>query len=216
MRAADAQQLRSRHAGLARARSPPPAILQHTAYAREAMRERMSAPDATDDSDEARFERFLLRHQHPPNCTAARLYLWKGARYGFGAQMRVMANSFLDALMQGRTFVASHVTTQWIGARACTSQSWECSFLPLTWCTALHAFELGVLPASSPPPPARVRGRASVKLPSRIDAAEIIMCPKGHINAGAACDRAVIGRTSCSRFDVVCSPVQICKMRCYK
>eukprot|EP00965_Chrysotila_dentata_P019529 649194-Pleurochrysis_carterae.AAC.2 len=154
--------------------------------------------------DSQRFLQFLFSVQNPLNCSTTRLYVWKGARYGFGAQLRVMANSMLEALSEQRTFVLSDVRTQWIGARVCEAQTWDCIFEQASACRVQDAFLNGVLPASPPPPAARGRVAAAAPLNG---------CSELTLNPRVGCDRVRVARTSCARFDAVRDTSVICMHR---
>ena len=149
-----------------------------------------AVPGHTPADDEERFRSFILQLQRPADCSSAPLYLWKGAPWGFGSQVRNRANSFLEALTLNRTFVSSHVQTQWVGKQACTSQSWSCIFLPEGSCNHSAAFLGATLPGHQA---MRNREKSSLDWPKG-------PC-HGCLNAGPAGRRVLVGRSSCTRFD---------------
>eukprot|EP00854_Cymbomonas_tetramitiformis_P003961 gene3961-4931_t len=88
--------------------------------------------------DAERFQEWIYKQQHRPQCAEARIYEMKNHPYGFTSQIHVMAHSLLESLVAGYVFLADWKTI-YASKRRCPSQKWECFYLPVTHCTAEHA-----------------------------------------------------------------------------
>ncbi|KAL1512025.1 hypothetical protein AB1Y20_005300 [Prymnesium parvum] len=142
------------------------------------------AEDPPLDEDARLFREHLARVQNPPDCRAARLYVFTPTKYtsGIGSQLRTIANSLLQALAANRTLILDLATSTFVHPRRCASRRYDCLFEPLSRCTLADA--LADAPNASASPDAPPHGW--------LDA-----LPRLPLGGGA---RVVAGRASCFRF----------------
>ena len=79
--------------------------------------------------------------QNPPDCKKASLYVYVPTAYssGIGSQVRMIANSMMQAITLGRTFVVDAATSPYVHPSRCPDRGYNCLFLPLSKCTLADA-----------------------------------------------------------------------------
>ena len=101
---------------------------------------------------EAAFQALLEKLQNPADCAAAPLYLFVPHAFasGIGSQLRILANSMVQAVVAQRTFVlddrVAHST--FVDPRRCDPPGYGCLFAPPSRC-ALRDAGLGAVEADT-------------------------------------------------------------------
>ena len=100
-----------------------------------------------DMEDILRFQLWIYRCQNPSDCSQKRQHHFRGWSAGLGAQLQVIGNSFLRALLNQHVFILDYHKSKYIDPRRCSDQSYKCLFLPITTCKATDfALPIGAKP----------------------------------------------------------------------